>query len=281
MQLHRQPIFHTHSSHLSQHLRLKQLNIPALRLAAVDALIQRRGLTERQVRSLRRQVPMIRSLRSVLLEERPSVAKCIQVALVVRNVLVRHLAELRQVLAEATVLRVHHRIRPERRNHAAFPSALADLLVLCERVDGSVRCCQYLDPEAVEERTGTELRRAQGLIDGLVELISVLCAQSLLQTEELLESVVEPQSRRSSAEEEIVLCEDPPDLARIGLLPSVRLRNSERLHADSLRIQHAEDVVIRLDEERRRIRKRLVVCKPLRIRMSMRADDRQVRYRRI
>ena len=39
---------------------------------------------------------------------------------------------------------------------------------------------------------------------------------------------------------------------------------------DALRIEHAEDVVVRLDEERRRVWKGLVVGKPARIGMAMR-----------
>src|SRR5580698_6422517 len=274
MKLHRQPIFHAHPSHLGQHLRLKQLDIALARVAFIDALVQRRRLTEWQVRSPRRQMSMVRRRRTVLLEERPTLSQCIQVALPGRDVLVRRLGKLLQIVLKADVLGIDDSIRTEGRYHSPLPSALPNLLVLQERIKRCVGGSEHLDVEALKESARTELRRAKLLVDRVVVLVGVVGAQAVLETKLLLESVVDPETRGCSAKQVVVLREDAPDLTRIGLLLSVRLRNTKRLHADSLRVQHAEDVVIRLDEECRRVRKRLVVCEPLWICMPMRADDR-------
>ena len=71
---------------------------------------------------MRRQMPMVRRRRAVLLEERPPLAQRSQIALPGRDILARHLAQLLQILAEARVLRIHHRIRTERRHHPSLPS---------------------------------------------------------------------------------------------------------------------------------------------------------------
>ncbi len=46
--------------------------------------------------------------------------------------------------------------------------------------------------------------------------------------------------------------------------------------ADALGVEHAEDVVVGLDEERGRIRKGFVLGEPARVGMAVRGDDGQV-----
>src|SRR5215469_9617073 len=129
---------------------------------------------------------MIRRRRSVLLEERAPLAQRIQVTLPGGDVFVGHVAQLRKVLPETAVLRVHYRIRPERRNHTAFPATLANLLVLNQWIEGCVCGRENLDLEAVEESARTELRRPQCLVDRLVVLVGVVSAQPVVEAELLL-----------------------------------------------------------------------------------------------
>lgn len=67
--------------------------------------------------------------------------------------------------------------------------------------------------------------------------------------------------------------EDAPDLARIGDLPA---SDFEIFQGDALAVQHAEDIVVRLDKERYGIRKGLVVSEPGSLRMAMRTDDGKI-----
>ena len=73
--------------------------------------------------------------------------------------------------------------------------------------------------------------------------------------------------------------ETPPDGARIGLdRRAVRRWHAEILERDALAVEHAEDIVIRHDEELRRVGKRLVQRIPGRIGVAVRRDDRQVAH---
>jgi hypothetical protein len=79
-----------------------------------------------------------------------------------------------------------------------------------------------------------------------------------------------------------ILGEAAPDLPRVGLGPTaVDPRHAEFLERHALAVEHPEDVVIGDDEQRRRIRKRLVLREPRRIGVSVRTDDRQVLDRAI
>ena len=80
----------------------------------------------------------------------------------------------------------------------------------------------------------------------------------------------------------IVGGERPPDAARVQLDRSaVAARDAEVLEPDALAVEHPEHVVVRRDEQRRRVRERRVVGEPLRIGVPMRAHDRQVLDRRV
>ena len=72
-----------------------------------------------------------------------------------------------------------------------------------------------------------------------------------------------------------MLGEDAPDLARVL---DLRLADFQIVHGDALAVEHAEDVVVGLDEQRGGIRERLVVGKPGRLGVPVRADDGQVFY---
>ena len=97
-----------------------------------------------------------------------------------------------------------------------------------------------------------------------------------MDIKQIIQNVVEPHLCRSGAKEKPVLCEQAPDFPRILFdRPAVCSRDPERFKRYALAVQHAKDVMIRNDQQRRRIGKRFVVGKPLRIRMPVRADYRQ------
>jgi len=66
--------------------------------------------------------------------------------------------------------------------------------------------------------------------------------------------------------------EDAPDLARVL---QFRLADFEVIERDSLAVEHAKDVVIGLHKELCRIGEGLILSKPGRLRMPVRADDGQ------
>src|SRR5690348_15060858 len=75
----------------------------------------------------------------------------------------------------------------------------------------------------------------------------------------------------------VVRREAKPDRARIRFGDSaVATGHTEGLELHTLAVQHPEDVVIRDDQQRRRIGERLVVGEPSRIGMAVRTDDRQI-----
>src|SRR2546429_4657260 len=92
------------------------------------------------------------------------------------------------------------------------------------------------------------------------------------------------RARRVSAfpEQSVVGCKSAPDLARILLdWAAISARDREIFELDALAVEHPENVMVRRDEERGRVGEGLVVGVPLRIGVTMRADDRQLLDRRI
>ncbi len=65
----------------------------------------------------------------------------------------------------------------------------------------------------------------------------------------------------------------------VGTRLAAQLRDPQRLQRHALRVQHAEDVMVRLQQQRRRVGEGLVLRKPARIRVPMRTDDGQVLHR--
>jgi hypothetical protein len=91
--------------------------------------------------------------------------------------------------------------------------------------------------------------------------------------------MVEPGTRGRAAEEMIMRGEAAPDGTRVAFDGAAVLRGDpELLEPHALAVEHAENIVIGNDEERRRIRKGLVLCVPAGIRVAMRRDDGQVPY---
>jgi hypothetical protein len=77
----------------------------------------------------------------------------------------------------------------------------------------------------------------------------------------------------------IVLCKNPPDGAAVALdRCAVEARHAEAFQRNALAEQHAEDIVVRDDQQARRIGERLVEGIPARIGVAVRTDDRQVLY---
>ena len=114
--------------------------------------------------------------------------------------------------------------------------------------------------------------------DGVVIEVGRLLRQPLLKAEQVLEGVVEPEARRGAAKQVVIAGEDAPDLARVF---DLLLTDFEVVQRDALAVQHAEDIVVWLDEQGRRVGEWLVGGEPGCLGMSVGADDGQVFYLRV
>src|SRR6185437_11185353 len=164
---------------------------------------------------------------------------------------------------------------------AASPAAVADRLMMEKRIERRFGRRDHLDAEALEQRARTIRIFAKACADPVEIPIGAIRGQALVDAEDRVERMVEPQPRRRAAKERVVRSEQPPDRAcivRRAYRGIVRWRYAKQLERDALAVQHPENVVIGNDEERRRIRERRVVGVPLRIGVSMGTDDRQVAH---
>ena len=135
-----------------------------------------------------------------------------------------------------------------------LPARVANGLVIGERIERRIGGGQHLKVELLKKRAGQKLRRAQLVGDGVEIEVGGFFRKPLLEAEELLKGVVEPDARGRAAEQIVVAGEDVPDPARVL---DHRLPDLQIVHGNALAVQHAEDVVIGLHEERGGIGKRL------------------------
>ena len=131
---------------------------------------------------------------------------------------------------------------------------------------------------------GQELRRGKFLGDAIVIRIGSSSRKAFGQLEEVGEGVIQPEAARGAAEKMVVLGEEPPDRAWIGI-NSRRLvgtrGNAHGFHRDALAVKHAEEVVIRLKEKLGGIGEGFVLGKPAGLGVAVRAKYRQASDRSV
>src|SRR6185312_13427231 len=86
-------------------------------------------------------------------------------------------------------------------------------------------------------------------------------------TEHLVELIIQPGAGWRTAKQIVVLAEQLP------YAPRLTLQQVFQRHA--VGVQQAQDVVVGLNDQRRRLRKRRVLGENARIHMAVRRDDRQ------
>ncbi len=157
-----------------------------------------------------------------------------------------------------------------------------DLLVPLQRVGGRVGRAEHFDAEAFEQRARAEVRTRETRVDVVVDAHRRRRRQRLGDAEDPLELVCQPGAARRPAKQVEVVGEPLPDPARVGLgRPAVEPGNTQRLHRHALRVEHAHDVVVGHDDERRRIRKALVEREQPGIDVPVRAHQRKLRRARV
>ena len=187
-------------------------------MRCVEAL----GFGERQVGGEGGEVAVVGGGAAVGLEEGAAGAQGVEVALPVGDVVLADFAELFEVVLEAGVFGVDDCVGAEGGEDAALPAGGFDGLVVFERIEGGVGGGEDFDLEAVEEGAREELGRVELGGDDVVVLVGVFGREAFGQAEELGEGVVEPEARGGAAEEVVVLGEDAPDFARVGVTPCHR-----------------------------------------------------------
>ena len=123
---------------------------------------------------------------------------------------------------EARVLRIDDGVGTEGRDDAALPSGVANGLMVGERVQRRVGCGEHFDVEPLEERAGAELGRLRACRRSCRSSGRRFPREPLLEAEHSLEGVVEPEARGRAAKEVVVLGEDPPDFAWVGVFAGRR-----------------------------------------------------------
>ena len=151
-----------------------------------------------------------------------------------------------------------------------------------EVVECPIRRRDHLEVEALEQGArpigvGFEQRRNM-----VVEPVGIGFRQQLIEPEQRRKRMVEPHPGRRAAEQVVVLRKQPPDCPAIRFdRRTVHRRHAKILEPHPLREQHPEDVVVRHDEQPRRIGELLVFGIPPRFRVPMGRNQRQVAYARI
>ena len=144
-----------------------------------------------------------------------------------------------------------------------------------QRIARRVRGREYLDLEALEERARPEFRRCESFRDLVVDPGRRRCIESRANAEDDCQLIVEPRRCRGAPKQVVVRCEQLPDDARVSLRFGDLSRDTEILHRDATRVEHPQDVVIGLDDEGRRFRKRRVVGQGFGVNVTVRTDDGQ------
>ena len=145
--------------------------------------------------------------------------------------------------------------------------------MVAERIERRVGGGKDFEAEAFVESARQKFRRAQFFRDGVVIQVGCFAGEQLGEAEEILKGIVEPHAGGRAAKQIVVVGEDAPDASRIFRLGNADFQIFER---DALTVQHAVDVMVRLDEECGRVGKRLVVRKPRGLRVPVRADDGKI-----
>ncbi len=149
---------------------------------------------------------------------------------------------------------------------------------MSEIVERPVRRRDRLDVEAVVKRAGPHLRLRDGVGNAVIEPVRIRLRKALVDAEDGLERVFEPEAGRRAAEKRKMPCEQAPDRTSVRLCRSlVAARNAEGFELDALRVEHAEDVMVRDDKELGRIGKWQILRVPCRVGVTMRRKDRQRR----
>ena len=190
-----------------------------------------------------------------------------------------HGCQALELVAPVGGMQLQHRIGAECRADAPLAARTERLVVrqcIVRRIGGAER----LDVEPLEQRPWAERRLGQPAGDLVVDPLGRRRIQPLGHAEDVVQLGIEPQPGRRAAEQVIPVGEALPDAAVILLdRRAIAAGDAQRLERHALAVEHAEDVVIRNDQQvGGRAEGRLRIGEQCRIDVPMRADQRQVAH---
>jgi len=178
-----------------------------------------------------------------------------------------------EICLEPLEFGIDHRVGTIGGNDPPSPAAIVNGAMVLQRVERVLGRGEELDVEPLEQRTRAELLPLELCGDRVETEIGGFAVKPHVQPEHLGEHPVEPDSRRRSPKQVVPLGEDAPRFPRIG-----RGADAKRLQRHALRMEHAEQVMVGLEQQLGRVAEGLVEREPGGIGVPMGADDRQRRH---
>jgi len=277
MNLHHHAVLHAHPSHLHQHVCLEEPLIRRRGSAGQGFLKQRFGLLLREGMGVRLQHGMVRRDGSHRAEEGAASFQRRDERVKGADGMSADPTEGVQLLLPVGAGDAEQRVGPEAGDDAAVPVRVPDGPVFLERSRGGVRRSEHLDVEAVEQRARQELRGGQALGDLIVDVHGRVAVQPVPNAEDVVELVVEPGARGGAGKKVEVIREALPDGTRVGFhRAAVEPRDAQVFQPHAPRVEHAEDVMVRDDDERGGFRERRVGSQQTGVHVAVRPDDGQI-----
>src|SRR6266404_3270874 len=149
------------------------------------------------------------------LELQPPLPQCEKIALPVGGVCARHLPQTSKIFQKVWEIGIDYRIRAKSWNDSSLEARCADGFMMSKRIERRIRGRQYFNSKSFEQSSRTKFRGLQFFHDGVVIFVRVFRIEPGLQFKELLESQIQPESRRRPAEEMVILREYTPDTSGI------------------------------------------------------------------
>ena len=159
---------------------------------------------------------MIGRGRAHALEERPSLREGAEQGVIAVDRPGACSRELGDRLPPTARRQAKHGVRTKRGNHPAAPTRPLNRRVMLQRIARRIGRREHVDVEALEERARTELRRREPFGNGVVRPVRVVAIEHL-DTKQLVQLVVEPESSRRTTKDVIMLGESPPRIAGTAL----------------------------------------------------------------
>jgi len=265
-----------------QHLRPKQRPLVLIRLAGPDLAEQNLGFGGVEVGGLGRGKTVIGGGRAKGFEIGPAIAVRVQITLPAAGIAATDLPERVEAVEEAFEIRIDHRIRTIGRDDAPLPAAVADLCVPGQQIEGAIRCRDDFDIETLEQGARPEGVGHQLGSNRIIAGIGIVGGQRRGDAEQVLQRVVQPEPGRRAAEQVVILGEEAPDPAAIGLdRRAVQRGHPKIFQPDPLAEQHPENIVVRNDQQLGGVGEVLVLGVPARIGVAVRRNNREILHRGI
>ncbi len=122
--------------------------------------------------------------------------------------------------------------------------------MICETIGRSICCTQHLDVELLQQSARCELRLGQLRLEMVVNTLSTVAVQRLVNAENVDQFIGEPEPGGRSTKKVKMVGEALPDRAVIGFNGCAILgRNTQVFHCHALAVEHPKDIVVGNDKQ--------------------------------